>query len=418
MVIDELIVRNGTTNLPIDSYNNQMMDEIVYEGQNFHFAKQKDLAGTSEIVADNGVAEPIISLGVSGDTLQNGTPTPEAPIPIQNANNNGMSVVLRGDNLFNVKNATKLLDYSVGARILETYSGSNLIYFEINGGETITVSLAKCSRFVVCTSETLPQIGTLISNRVDGGAITPSTTPMVFTITTNKNSKYLIIRYYNFATDKYSEKEILDTLKVAEVVKTTITIPTSIDVNGTNVSLLFSEYDKLTVDRLNNKVIYSQGSCMYSYTGEETGASKLSITSGNGNNYRSYYGSLFNKLYNSISCYSNRGYLSHFKKGEWKPLSAYGTCAIRTTDIIFRTDRVQTLDEFKAFLKEQYENGTPVTFICQRQTPIEHDITSTDLGQSLLALATCKGTNYLEISSDLAPSQTDLSYWRQIIPNE
>ena len=69
-VIDELIVRKGTTRYPIDSYDNKMIDEIVYEGQSFHFAKQKDLTGTSEIVADNGVAEPIISLEVSGNTSQ------------------------------------------------------------------------------------------------------------------------------------------------------------------------------------------------------------------------------------------------------------------------------------------------------------------------------------------------------------
>jgi hypothetical protein len=191
---------------------------------------------------------------------------------------------------------------------------------------------------------------------------------------------------------------------------TYITIPKSITLNGENVPLLFSEYDKLTVDRLNNKVVYSQGSFTYSYTGEETGTSKLAITSGNGNNYRSYYGSLFNKLYNSISCYSNIGYLSHFKKGAWKPLSAYGTCAIRTTDIIFRTDGVQTLDEFKAFLKEQYDNGTPVTFIAQRQTPIEHDITNTDLGQSLLNLATQTQTNYFEVQGNSNAPLTPINF--------
>lgn len=70
MVIDTLNARNGTTDMPIDSYDNKMIDEIIVEGQSFHFAKQKDLTGTSEIVADNGVAEPIISLGVSGNTSQ------------------------------------------------------------------------------------------------------------------------------------------------------------------------------------------------------------------------------------------------------------------------------------------------------------------------------------------------------------
>lgn len=70
MVIDELIVRNGTTNLPIDSYDNQMIDEIVYEGNTYHFAKQKDLVGETSIIANNAVQEPMVSLELQGNTEQ------------------------------------------------------------------------------------------------------------------------------------------------------------------------------------------------------------------------------------------------------------------------------------------------------------------------------------------------------------
>lgn len=84
MVIDELIVRQGTTNLPIDSYDNQIIDEIVVEGNTYHFAKQRDIEGETEVVADNMVDEPIISLAVEGNTVQEGTPTPETPVPIHN----------------------------------------------------------------------------------------------------------------------------------------------------------------------------------------------------------------------------------------------------------------------------------------------------------------------------------------------
>ena len=48
----------------------KMIDEIVYEGQSFHFAKQKDLTGTSEVVADNAVDEPIVQLAFEGNTRQ------------------------------------------------------------------------------------------------------------------------------------------------------------------------------------------------------------------------------------------------------------------------------------------------------------------------------------------------------------
>jgi hypothetical protein len=52
-------------------------------------------------------------------------------------------------------------------------------------------------------------------------------------------------------------------------------------------------------------------------------------------------------------------------------------------------------------------------------TPIEYDLTNTDLGRELLAIEMQKGTDIFTITSDNVPvSKTDLSYWRQIIPNE
>lgn len=192
----------------------------------------------------------------------------------------------------------------------------------------------------------------------------------------------------------------------------TISIPTSIDVNGESVPLTFSEHDKLTVDGLNGKVTYTQGSAMYSYTGEETGTSKLSIVSGKGNNYRSFYSSLFGK--GDLRCLYNKCYNSHFEKGEWNPLSLPGTYVARNTDIIFRTDGVQTLDEFKAFLAEQYANGTPVIFVSQRETPIEHDITDTSLGKELLSLLVPKGEDAtLEVKCDIGVSSINVIYYSE-----
>lgn len=69
-VIDSLVVKKGTEFLPIDSYDGQMIDEIIYEGQSFHFAKQTEIAGESTITADNAVEEPIISFEIQGNTFQ------------------------------------------------------------------------------------------------------------------------------------------------------------------------------------------------------------------------------------------------------------------------------------------------------------------------------------------------------------
>ena len=70
MVIDELIVRKGTTNLPIDSFENGTIDEIFYKGKKYHFAKQNDVEGETEVVAYNAVEEPMRTFSIEGNTSQ------------------------------------------------------------------------------------------------------------------------------------------------------------------------------------------------------------------------------------------------------------------------------------------------------------------------------------------------------------
>ena len=71
MVVDEIFVKQGSKFLPIDSLDNQTIDEIEFNGEIYHFAKQKDKIGVESIAADNAVDEPIINLGVTGSTVQN-----------------------------------------------------------------------------------------------------------------------------------------------------------------------------------------------------------------------------------------------------------------------------------------------------------------------------------------------------------
>jgi hypothetical protein len=204
-----------------------------------------------------------------------------------------------------------------------------------------------------------------------------------------------------------------------------ISIPTSVEVEGATIPLLMSKWDKLTVDRLNNKVIYTEGSCKKVFTGEEAWAFHTVQPEYNIPN-------VWYKLWvtpkadvNVTTTKLGFGYSNMLgfttanpapNKAEWLFRFQYSN-GNRLYIITPPDAELDTIDKFKVFLQEKYANGTPLTIEYVIE-PITHDITNTDLGQSLLALATGKGTNYLEITSNLAPSQTDLSYWRQIIPNE
>ena len=91
------------------------------------------------------------------------------------------------------------------------------------------------------------------------------------------------------------------------------------------------------------------------------------------------------------------------------------------------TDNFNPTTEEKAIAKqkmdnwfaEQEANGTPFEVLYELPTPIEYDLTDTELGQELLALQTQDGTNIITVTSDgVDISESTLSYWRQVIPDE
>ena len=163
----------------------------------------------------------------------------------------------------------------------------------------------------------------------------------------------------------------------------TVKIPKSVTLNGTNIPLLLSEYDKLTVDNANKRVIYSMGSYKKAFTGTESFSRHTwSYNNGYGNHY------MMNVPYlvNTTTKVPN-GYCTQFNVRGWSlPQKNYSVAITETTALLFTTDSVQTVDEFKAFLKAQSNAGTPVTTLFQRKTAIEYDLTSTDFGKELLSL--------------------------------
>jgi hypothetical protein len=199
-----------------------------------------------------------------------------------------------------------------------------------------------------------------------------------------------------------------------------IAIPTSVEVEGKTVDLKFGKQgnkaDKLIVDKLSGKVTYEQwvrtvDMSVIGGWGITTMANQVETIRPSANfiDYlpkldvsQSYTINKFSKTTNNLLDEQN-----FYTSGGW--------VAIRVDRNLLET---QNVAGWVKWLQTQQDSGDPVLVNYALKTAITHDITNTDLGQSLLALATGKGTNYLEITSNLAPSQTDLSYWRQIIPNE
>ena len=86
---------------------------------------------------------------------------------------------------------------------------------------------------------------------------------------------------------------------------------------------------------------------------------------------------------------------------------------VANTTVAFRTDGLQTLEEFVAW----YEATNPETYFIL-ETPIETDLTDTEIGKKLLALSTGRGDLTLTITppSGVNPKSVTLRYWKQKRP--
>ena len=603
-VVDSLVIRKGSEFLSIDSYDNEMIDEIIYEGQSFHFAKQKDLTGTSEIVADNGVQEPIISLGVSGATSQksyegynllnkeeflikalknetelsaygevaieidrvktllkpsatytisfevegvgglpsgatfyrgegfwlipklsgvayimkstpkitsigeiysysstfttpsnfleadfkmyvysglytlDGTnkattcifrniqivegaeakpyqqyvggipsPNPQYPQEIENANSEGMTVTVHGDNLLNKEEfAIKALrdetvlkrhgDVALSYTKINTFLKPNTNYvftFEIEGvtGNPSNEVLRSGQGLYIWNSAQNKAYGFKTTKILNSGEIQKASykfkTPADF-----YEQKFTMYSYSGSYGNWIDATCIIRNVQIVEgeealpyqpYFRDEISIPASVEVEGATVELnmasisltdtggTYTATDYLTVDRLANKVLYHQNVGKRTLTSDmswgeyNTGGKLLFFLRDNIGASRSHCPILANKYLG----YRTVGFILSIDYGITTDAVWWGV----TNRLTLRDTRFDNLADFKADLDQN-----PLLIEYGLAEPITHDITNTDLAQSLLALATGKGTNYLEITGNLAPSQTDLSYWRQIIPNE
>lgn len=195
-----------------------------------------------------------------------------------------------------------------------------------------------------------------------------------------------------------------------------ITIPASVDVtnNGTTttVQLPFSIYDKLTVDRVANEVIYHQGAGYKQFRGTEAFGT-ITMT-----RETPRFTILPSQL--GFPALAGNGYCSHFKPNvtmyfKDDPID-YGT----PKQITFLYDAASVAD-FQSWVASQYSAGTPLTILAEFVTPIPHNITNTTLGQSLLNLATQNQTNYFEVTGNanapLTPIKLTYAKWGELVEN-
>lgn len=156
------------------------------------------LTGTGETLTLNNTEEAPMSLVYKGNTSQNGTPTPDSPIPIQVVSGDN-SIVVCGKNLFNKATTTtgKIVSRADGTLSnSNTYSASDYIpmaentTYTLDGGDTSTSSFNRW--YSACYDKDKNYIG-YVSN-ADTFTTIPNTRYMRFTVYTDKLDTALLVK--------------------------------------------------------------------------------------------------------------------------------------------------------------------------------------------------------------------------------
>ena len=390
------------------------------------------------------------------------SPNPQYPQEIENANDNGMSVVLRNPNLLQVVDSSGSATDTDG-NVLSWVAKDGIVTINRKSNKFIVLNLNTTnafkhrSKFKAGTytytpfyyKENLGEIGIKscewqfydfsLGRNVAGytniNAIQTKTIEGEFLVNAcmlyiTPNVEYKDYKYVP-ALFKGTYATLADLPPYSPYFEpTTISIPTSVEVEGATVDLNMASIslssaaqtktstDYLTVDRLANKVLYHQNvgkkiltstnmswSIYTTGTGTVLFLSRTDIGTTNvwlpiiSNKYLGYtgVGTIATKDYGITTD-------ALWWSGSWK-------CAITIRDI-----RFDNIDDFKADLDQN-----PLVIEYGLAEEITHDITNTELGQALLNLATQNQTNYFEITSNekapQVPIKITYAKWGELVEN-
>lgn len=362
------------------------------------------LTGTS-FTLENSLDRLFNKFDLKGNTLQDGEPTPDIPIPIQNVS---------GNNTIKVQNKNLVSDIAPGGNVtidngvvtqLSADTKTNLEW-KIQGFNNNTF----ITSFNGITSNTLgvisrPFVKDETFNKLRFGLNgSQKDTLVILDVSNLLNGNYVLSwNLTNASQGSISWKDI----QIEQ--GTTATDYTAHEEQ--NISFPLAQGQKLMEDGTiaDGKVINEWGE--YVFTGNETFTRDKELT----NSYRFYTPS--NTIPNSIS---GTSISTHFKNSTVNSISNIDEQAltvINDNQIVLRINKdiASTVQELKDLLAQWYTNGNPLKVQFHRVTPIEEDFTEEQV-QALEALRQAKSyyeqTNISQTNEDL-PFIIDLQYWME-----
>ena len=365
--------------------------------------------------------------------------SPEYPQDIKNAGDSGIEVIVKGRNLFDVKNSGGFKDdWGTISSVIEGNTIITTSTHTANRGSTLKLGTFPVGDYCISYEQwgypDDASIGTWVNGKSINKPLTKDTKYQQLTLT----EESLISLYYTVPAEKtvfisglqiiegnYNEKPEY----VPYIEPQIISIPSSVEIDGKDVNLRFAKYDdnnydSLEIDGVNKKVIYKQRLDELIIPAEEftqslyyTHSNSMCILAPNVLRYR---------------CDRSKGYCSHAGKeyvngayiyttgAVWFGVDNWyvywiGIISILGYDADWE-DKTKPTDEewgialakFQAWLKEHEGNGDPFKciYVIPETYRKDYDITNIALGKRLLGLIQNNGTTIIEISNANNLSQT------------
>ena len=362
------------------------------------------LTGTS-FTLENSLDRLFNKFDLKGNTLQDGEPTPDSPIPIQNVSGNN-TIKVQNKNLVKLNSTlnttrnnveisyneqTKKVKFTGTINNTFTYSGTMSLDEPLKPG-TYVLSIDGNNRAFMYLRNSQ---GNVVKN--------VQTTNPIVTITEEVTS-------LNFGIEGLSNGATVD-IEIGYQLEQGTTATDYVAHEEQNISFPLAQGQKLMEDGTiaDGKVINEWGE--YVFTGNETFTRDKELT----NSYRFYTPS--NTIPNSIS---GTSISTHFKNSTVNSISNIDEQAltvINDNQIVLRINKdiASTVQELKDLLAQWYTNGNPLKVQFHRVTPIEEDFTEEQV-TALEALRQAKSyyeqTNISQTNEDL-PFIIDLQYWME-----
>lgn len=408
MIIDELIVIEDGEQKLVDSADNKVIDVINYNGVDYHFAKENEV---TDGVCDNAVAEPIIDMQVMGNSIQDGTPTPEVPIEVE-------SVGDKSKNLFNKNKIIKgkNLNASTGGLYASATRGVS-DYIPVCANQTYHVDFGIGYQNFINQGSTPYSI--LYNSDLTFNSQTATTRTTTGYYFTSPINGFIRLNFYIDMED-YVQLEVGSTVTEYEPYGYKIPVKVSNNTEEITTNIYLNEPLRKVgdyvdyIDFKNKKVYRKVGK--YAFTGKESFAisgtttpTSLSCFTGsilpvpkiNGASGLCNIGvatSFYNiNNYNNGFFYNSNS--SHFLKIQKSVIPNY-------SDSLTDVEKVAL---FKEYLASLYSAKTPVNILYELKEPTEETI-------ELPEIATFDGTTIFNVETTIKPSEFKVTYWRQITP--